>query len=140
MYLLPGAAAVVKLSARRFGESNARKCATALTVECTKSVCYADYVRGEGGLAARSLGRELGRQELDSLRYPIPYPAIDPNCSYHRRGTAMILTHVRVQNYRCVRDTDWFDVEQAKTILVGRTRPARPLCLKRFSRSTVQME
>ena len=119
MYLLPGAATVVKLSARRFGESNARKCATALTVECTKSVCYADYVRGEGGLAARSLGRELGRQELDSLRYPIPYPAIDPNCSYHRRGTAMILTHVRVQNYRCVRDTDWFDVEQAKTILVG---------------------
>ena len=31
----------------------------------------------------------------------------------------MRLTHVRVQNYRCVRDTEWFDVEQAKTILVG---------------------
>ena len=31
----------------------------------------------------------------------------------------MRLTHVRVQNYRCVRDTGWFDVEQAKTILVG---------------------
>ena len=31
----------------------------------------------------------------------------------------MRLTHVRVQNYRCVRDTGWFDIEQAKTILVG---------------------
>ena len=31
----------------------------------------------------------------------------------------MRLTQVRVQNYRCVRDTGWFDVEQAKTILVG---------------------
>ncbi len=31
----------------------------------------------------------------------------------------MKLTHVRVQNYRCVRDTGWFEVEQAKTILVG---------------------
>ena len=31
----------------------------------------------------------------------------------------MRLTQGRVQNYRCVRDTGWFDVEQAKTILVG---------------------
>ena len=31
----------------------------------------------------------------------------------------MRLTHVRVQNYRCVRDTGWFETEQAKTILVG---------------------
>ncbi len=31
----------------------------------------------------------------------------------------MRLTQVRVQNYRCIRDTGWFDVEQAKTILVG---------------------
>ena len=31
----------------------------------------------------------------------------------------MKLTQVRVQNYRCVRDTGWFKVEQAKTILVG---------------------
>ncbi len=31
----------------------------------------------------------------------------------------MRLTHVQVQNYRCVRDTGWFEVEQAKTILVG---------------------
>ena len=38
---------------------------------------------------------------------------------YHPGGTTMRLTHVRVQNYRCVRDTGWFDVEQAKTILVG---------------------
>ena len=34
----------------------------------------------------------------------------------------MRLTHMRVQNYRCVRDTGWFDVEQAKTILVGAQR------------------
>ena len=31
----------------------------------------------------------------------------------------MELIRVRVQNYRCVRDTGWFDVEEAKTILVG---------------------
>ena len=31
----------------------------------------------------------------------------------------MRLTQVRVQNYRCVRDTGWFEVEQGKTILVG---------------------
>ena len=31
----------------------------------------------------------------------------------------MRLTHVRVQNYRCIRDTGWFEIEQAKTILVG---------------------
>ena len=31
----------------------------------------------------------------------------------------MKLSQVRVQNYRCVRDTGWFEVEQAKTILVG---------------------
>ena len=31
----------------------------------------------------------------------------------------MKLTRVRVQNYRSVRDTGWFDIEQAKTILVG---------------------
>ena len=31
----------------------------------------------------------------------------------------MRLTHVRVQNYRSVRDTGRFEVEQAKTILVG---------------------
>ena len=31
----------------------------------------------------------------------------------------MRLTQVRVQNYRCIRDTGWFDVKRAKTILVG---------------------
>ena len=31
----------------------------------------------------------------------------------------MRLTQAKVQNYRCVRDTGWFDVEGAKTILVG---------------------
>lgn len=31
----------------------------------------------------------------------------------------MRLTQARVQNYRCIRDTGWFDIEQAKTILVG---------------------
>ncbi len=31
----------------------------------------------------------------------------------------MRLTHVRVRNYRCVRDTGWFGVECAKTILIG---------------------
>ena len=31
----------------------------------------------------------------------------------------MKLTQVRVQNYRCIRDTGRFEVEQAKTILVG---------------------
>ena len=31
----------------------------------------------------------------------------------------MRLTQARVQNYRCVRDTGWFEIEQAKTILVG---------------------
>ena len=31
----------------------------------------------------------------------------------------MRLVQARVQNYRCVRDTGWFDIEEAKTILVG---------------------
>ena len=31
----------------------------------------------------------------------------------------MRLTRARVQNYRSIRDTGWFDVENAKTILVG---------------------
>lgn len=31
----------------------------------------------------------------------------------------MKLIKVRVQNYRSIRDTGWFDVEQAKTIMVG---------------------
>ena len=31
----------------------------------------------------------------------------------------MRLVKVRVQNYRSIIDTGWFDVEQAKTIMVG---------------------
>ena len=31
----------------------------------------------------------------------------------------MRLKQARVQNYRSIRDTGWFDVEEAKTILVG---------------------
>lgn len=31
----------------------------------------------------------------------------------------MRLTHVRVENYRSVRDTGWFEIEQGKTLLVG---------------------
>ena len=31
----------------------------------------------------------------------------------------MKLSRVRVQNYRSVRDTGWFTIEHAKTILVG---------------------
>ena len=31
----------------------------------------------------------------------------------------MKLITARVQNYRCIRDTGWFDVEDAKTIMVG---------------------
>ena len=58
-------------------------------------------------------------------------------------------THVRVgENYRSVRDTGWFHIEQAKTILVGRHRTGqddpggaqrgRQDCraLRRFSGST----
>ena len=31
----------------------------------------------------------------------------------------MRLSEARVQNYRCIRDTGWFEVDEAKTILVG---------------------
>ena len=31
----------------------------------------------------------------------------------------MRLAKARVQNYRSVRDTGWFDVEHTKTIMVG---------------------
>ena len=51
----------------------------------------------------------------------------------------MRLTRVRVQNYRSVRDTGWFDVEHGKTILVGLTRLAKQLYLRHSSRSTAPM-
>ena len=46
----------------------------------------------------------------------------------------MRLTHVRVQNYRCVRDTDWFEVEHAKTILVGPNEAGKTAVLEALQR------
>ena len=48
----------------------------------------------------------------------------------------MKLTRVRVQNYRCVRDTEWFDIEQAKTILVGPNEAGKTAVLKALQRIT----
>ena len=46
----------------------------------------------------------------------------------------MKLTHVRVRNYRCVRDTGWFEVEQAKTILVGPNEAGKTAVLEALQR------
>ena len=46
----------------------------------------------------------------------------------------MKLAHVRVQNYRCVRDTEWFEVEQAKTILVGPNEAGKTAVLEALQR------
>ena len=46
----------------------------------------------------------------------------------------MRLTHVRVQNYRSVRDTAWFEVEQAKTILVGPNEAGKTAVLEALQR------
>ena len=46
----------------------------------------------------------------------------------------MRLTHVRVQNYRSVRDTGWFDVEKAKTILVGPNEAGKTAVLEALQR------
>ena len=46
----------------------------------------------------------------------------------------MRLTHVRVQNYRSVRDTGWFDIEQAKTILVGPNEAGKTAVLEALQR------
>ena len=46
----------------------------------------------------------------------------------------MRLTQVRVQNYRCVRDTGWFEVEQAKTILVGPNEAGKTAVLEALQR------
>ena len=46
----------------------------------------------------------------------------------------MRLTQVRVQNYRCVRDTGWFEVEQAKTILVGLNEAGKTAVLEALQR------
>ena len=46
----------------------------------------------------------------------------------------MRLTHVRVQNYRCIRDTDWFSVEEGKTILVGPNEAGKTAVLEALQR------
>ncbi len=46
----------------------------------------------------------------------------------------MRLTQVRVQNYRSVRDTGWFEVEQAKTILVGPNEAGKTAVLEALRR------
>ena len=46
----------------------------------------------------------------------------------------MRLTQLRVQNYRCVRDTGWFEVEQAKTILVGPNEAGKTAVLEALQR------
>ena len=46
----------------------------------------------------------------------------------------MRLTQVRVQNYRSVRDTRWFDVEQDKTILVGPNEAGKTAVLEALQR------
>ena len=46
----------------------------------------------------------------------------------------MKLTHVRVQNYRCIRDTGWFKIEQAKTILVGPNEAGKTAVLEALHR------
>ena len=46
----------------------------------------------------------------------------------------MRLTQVRIQNYRCVRDTGWFNVEQAKTILVGPNEAGKTAVLEALQR------
>ena len=48
----------------------------------------------------------------------------------------MRLTKARVQNYRSVRDTGWFDVEHTKTIMVGPNEAGKTAFLRRYSRST----
>ena len=46
----------------------------------------------------------------------------------------MRLTNVRVQNYRCIRDTGWFCVEQDKTILVGPNEAGKTAVLEALQR------
>ncbi len=46
----------------------------------------------------------------------------------------MRLKQVRVQNYRSVRDTGWFDIEQAKTILVGPNEAGKTAVLEAIQR------
>ena len=42
----------------------------------------------------------------------------------------MRLSKARVQSYRSIRDTGWFDVEEAKTILVGPNEAGKTVLLQ----------
>jgi len=44
------------------------------------------------------------------------------------------MTHARVQNYRSIRDTGWFEVEGAKTILVGPNEAGKTAVLEALRR------
>ena len=46
----------------------------------------------------------------------------------------MRMTHARVQNYRCIRDTGWFEVEGGKTILVGPNEAGKTAVLEALRR------
>ena len=46
----------------------------------------------------------------------------------------MRITHARVRNYRCIRDTGWFEVERAKTILVGPNEAGKTAVLEALRR------
>ena len=46
----------------------------------------------------------------------------------------MRLKKARIQNYRSVRDTGWFDIEQAKTILVGPNEAGKTAILEALQR------
>ena len=46
----------------------------------------------------------------------------------------MRLKKARIQNYRSVRDTEWFDVDQAKTILVGPNEAGKTAILEALQR------
>jgi len=51
-----------------------------------------------------------------------------PVCSFS--GSTMRLTKVRIQKYRSIRDTGYFDIETAKTILVGPNEAGKTVLLQ----------
>ncbi|MCY3950082.1 MAG: AAA family ATPase [Acidimicrobiaceae bacterium] len=48
----------------------------------------------------------------------------------------MRLKKARIQNYRSIRDTGWFDVDEAKTILVGPNEAGKTAILEALQRIT----
>ena len=46
----------------------------------------------------------------------------------------MRLKKARIQNYRSIRDTGWFDVDEAKTILVGPNEAGKTAILEALQR------